>query len=265
VQDDSVLLQREEKVEAFEDRTPDEIARELIEGAGLEAETESVPDAGSSFSRFYLRRGTAMSALRELARRRGMFVYVRPGAQPGASVVVFARPNLAASALPELLLMGASRNVNELSIEFDALRLAAAEAGSVRIADKAVLAASAAASNLEPLGDRPAHDVVEAARVLLARTREEQTDLDEAVQAAVNLSSWAYTARGEVSADTYTGVLQAHSVVPVAGVGAVLSGNYLVSRVTHTLDSDSYRQRFTLLRNARLDGSSGGGLPAGVF
>lgn len=259
-QDDSVLLNQDEAVELFEDTSPDAIATTLMESAGLEVEAESVPDAGSSLTRYTVRRGTAMFLLKELARRHGMFVYVRPGEQPGKSVGVFSRPKLTAGDLPELLVMGATRNVNQITLEFDALRPMTAGASVVRVSDKAVLTSEATAPDLTPLADTPVHDLLTPARILLARTREEETDLDAATQAAVNTSSWAYTARGEVVADIYAGVLRPHEVVRLAGVGASFAGDYLISRVTHVLNSEKYLQRFTLLRNARTNG--GGALNA---
>jgi hypothetical protein len=52
-------------------------------------------------------------------------------------------------------------------------------------------------------------------------------------------------------------------VVRVAGVGGFLSGDYLISRVTHLLGDESYRQQFSLRRNARSAGANGGGLAPG--
>jgi phage protein D len=263
--DDSVLLNQDEDVELFEDQTPDQIASTLIEEAGLAAETDSTPDAGSNLPRYTVRRGSAMQLLRELARRHGMFAYVRPGSEPGQSVGVFVRPNLTAGDLPELLLMGAERNVNRFSAEFDALRPATARADSVRISDKTLLTSETEVSGQDPLGERPTHDLVSAGQLLLARTREEEADLDAATQAVADLSSWAFSASGEVTGDVYTGVLTPYEVIRVAGVGGYLAGDYLISGVTHTLDFDSYRQEFKLRRNARLNGSNGASSIAGVF
>jgi len=263
VQDDSVLLNQDEDVELFEDQTPDQIASRLMGDAGMEVQADAVEDAGSTFTRYVVRRGTPMRLLRELAKRHGMFVYVRPGEQPGTSMGYFVRPDLTPGDLPELLVMGEDRNVNQLSIEFDALRPTRATAGSVRLSDKEVLNSETDTPDLNPLGDTAVHDIVTPGRVLLAGTREEESDLAAATQAAVNSSSWAYSAQGEVAADIYDGVLQTHKVVQVAGVGD-LGGNYLISRVTHLLDSSSYVQRFVLVRNARLNGSAPS-IPGGVF
>ncbi|MFN3324549.1 MAG: phage late control D family protein [Bryobacteraceae bacterium] len=264
VQDDTVLLNQEERVQVFEDTPAHQIARTLMQAAGLAAQVDVTPEAASRLERYTVQRGAAMRLLRELARRHGMFVYVRPGEAPGTSIGFFKRPDLTPGDLPELLVMGADRNVNHLTVEFDALRPTAVAAGSVRIAGKAVLQTEVRVPSLDPLGDQPVHAIVPPARMLLARMREEALDLDSAAQSAVNRSSWAYTARGEVSVDTYAGVLQPYEVVRVAGVGAY-GGDYLVSRVNHTMSFEGYRQQFTLVRNARLESSSGGAGSPGVF
>jgi phage protein D len=264
VQDDSVLLNQEEEIALFEDMAAHEIVEQLFDDFGLEPDVEEVPDAGSALTRAVVQRGSAMQLLRELARRHGMFAYVRPGPEAGTSIGVFRRPNLAPSELPELLLMGEDRNVEKFSAEFDALKPMKARADSVSITDKTPLTSETETPDLDPLGDEAAHDVIAPAPpTRLARTREEQSDLDEATFAAVNLSSFAYSASAELSADNYAGVLQPYVVVSVAGAGGVLSGNYLISRVTHLLDDSGYTQQVNLRRNARSAGSTAGA-PGGI-
>ena len=81
------------------------------------------------------------------------------------------------------------------------------------------------------------------------------------------LSSWAYSAHGEVDNDLYGGVLRPHRKVRVRGVGPQLSGDYMISRVAHAIDDGGYRQRFWLSRNARSAGAAGSlsGLASGIF
>ncbi len=95
VHDDSVLLNRDESVVAFEDLSPSDIAEQLFNEAGFEPRVDSVPAAGSSYTRYVLQRGTPMQLLRRLARDQGLFVYVEPGATSGRSVGVFQRPLVA--------------------------------------------------------------------------------------------------------------------------------------------------------------------------
>ncbi len=264
VQDDSVLLNRDEAVELFEDLSPDAVAQQLFAQAGLSARTDAVASPAGGFERYLVRRGTAMQMLKELARRHGLFVYVEPDSAPGTSVGYFVRPVLAGGEFPQLLLMGAERNINRFSAEFDALRPLRARAANLAIAGLQPLESESQASDLQAQGEEPVHDVVEAGVALMARTREMPEDLDAATAAAVNHSSWAYSANAEVQADLYGAVLRPHRVVSVAGAGARLSGEWLISRVTHTLRDTGYSQSVALKRNARSAGA-GAALPGGIF
>ncbi len=268
VHDDSVLLNRDEKVAIFEDKEAHEIAEDLITEYGLTAEVDATPSSGAVLTRYVVQRHTNMQLLRDLARRHGMFAYVKPGATPGVSIGVFARPSLDPGDLPEILLLGPDRNVASFSAEFDALRPLTAKAATIGFPGNEVLTAEAQSADLAALGDQAVHDALaQTGSALLVRTREEQADIDAATQAAVNLSAWAYSAGGEVDVDRYAGVLTPYQVVSVAGVGSHLSGNYLVSRVTHRLSDAGYHQQFTLLRNARSAGHGAGGaaIPGGIF
>lgn len=264
VQDDSVLLNQEESVELYEDKSADEVAQQLFQDAGLTPEADPVSVPAGGLTRYLVRRGTAMQFLKELARRHGMFVYVEPGDSPGSSIGYFKRPDLSAGDYPELLLIGADRNTNNFSAQFDGLRPLKARAGGVDITDQSIVSSETDSSDVDPQGDEAVHDVVEAGMALLARTRETSDDLDAATAAAVNHSTWAYTASAEVTADSYAGVLLPHRVVSVAGAGGYLSGDWLISHVTHTITDASYKQSVGLRRNARSAGGSGG-LSGGVF
>ncbi|HEY4066026.1 MAG TPA: hypothetical protein VGM74_03955, partial [Burkholderiaceae bacterium] len=73
VQDDSVQLDRDEKVALFEDMAPQDIVTALFSEAGFTPDVDAAPDAGSALQRVVVQRGTSMQLLRELARRLGMF------------------------------------------------------------------------------------------------------------------------------------------------------------------------------------------------
>jgi hypothetical protein len=72
--------------------------------------------------------------------------------------------------------------------------------------------------------------------------------LSTATQAIVNRSSWAVMAEGTVGPDV--GVLRPGGTVNVRGAGLFFNGSYYVTRVSHTIDSDSYIQKFEARRNA---------------
>ncbi|HKP98437.1 MAG TPA: hypothetical protein VJ385_22090 [Fibrobacteria bacterium] len=267
VQDDGALLNREEKVEVYEEQEDADVAQALIAEAGLEADLDGIPASGAALGRVVVRRGTAMQLLRELATRHGLFAYVAPGDAPGASVVRLKRPDLSPSGYPDLLLTGPDRNLSAFQARFDALKPFTAQAGGVQVADVSALTSLKSASSQSPLGATAVLDLLQPpAAMLLARTREEQADLDEAAQARVDLSTWAYSATAEVVAGTYNTVLEPYRTIRVRGVGGHLSGDWLISRVVHVLDARSYAQKLTLRRNARSAGAGGAsGLPGGVF
>lgn len=266
VHDDSVLLNRDEAVVVFEDQSPSQIAEQIFADAGLDPRVDAVAAAGSALKRYAVQRGTPMQMLRRLARDHGMFVYVEPGSSAGRSVGVFQRPLAQDDELPDLVLRGEARNIGSFSAEFDALRPQAPQAASVLANDRSIVNASSPTAPGTPLGPDAVHGVLTPAVTLLTRTREEQADIDSAAAAAADLSSWAWTAQGEVHADGYAGVLRPYRKVTVRGVGGHLSGDYLISRVAHELRNAGYRQQFSLTRNARGAGASAtGGLPGGVF
>lgn len=266
VHDDSVLLDQEEGVALFEDMAAHEIAQSLIGDAGLEADVEDVEGAGAAHTRYTVQRGTPMQLLRDLARRHGMFVHVRPGETPGRSVCAFRRLSLAAGDATELLLLGAERNIRKFTARFDALQPMAARAGSVQLSDKTLLASETRAPTIDPLGDEGVHAMLSPTAVSYLDAREEQSDLDAATEAAVDLSSFAYTATAEIDANDYDRALSPYQVVNVAGPGGTLGGAYLVARVHHVIGDGSYVQNLTLKRNARSNGGNGlAGLLAGIF
>lgn len=266
VHDDSVLLNREEKVALFEGMTADAIAQQLYSEAGLDAEVDSVPDAGSALTRFVVQRGTAMQLVRDLAKSYGMYAYVKPGDLPGLSTGVFKKPVFTPDEVSGLLLMGTDRNIETFSAQFDALRPLTASAANVNVMNKQAVSSIASAASLGPLGDEPAHDLVTTpATTLLSRTREEVNDLDAATQAAVDLSSFAYSATAQLDAERYDTVLSPHQVITVTGAGGYLSGDYLISRVTHEIQESSYTQKLVLRRNARTAGAgASSGVPGGI-
>lgn len=262
--DDSVLLDREEKVVVFRNKPLAALVRGVFEETGLTARvTPSLPDTASALDRWVVQRGTGMQLLRELARRLGMFAYVEPGEEPGRSIGVFEPPQAHDDGLPELVLLGEARNIARFDAEFDALRPQAPQAAGVRTIDQQAIRAGAAAADDTPLGEEPAHALLAPALTLLAHTREEQGDVDAATAGLANLSAWAYSAQGEVDSDLYPGVLRPYRKLRVTGIGPQLSGDYLISRVLHEIGDAAYRQDFSLLRNAR--SAAGGGLLPDLF
>ncbi|VAW64536.1 hypothetical protein MNBD_GAMMA10-318, partial [hydrothermal vent metagenome] len=146
-----------------------------------------------------------------------------------------------------------NRNINKFTAQFDALRPTQATASQVDINTREILSSTTTVPTQDTQGDIGAHEATEAGTTLLSRIRETTEDLDGATAATANHSSWAYSANAEVCADNYAAVLSPCQMVTVAGAGQHLSGQWLISRVTHVINDEGYKQQMTLRRNARSD------------
>lgn len=83
--------------------------------------------------------------------------------------------------------------------------------------------------------------------------------------AAIALAKAASTAnvisgRGSLDVLRYGSILPARTLVEVRGAGVTFDGQYFVDSTTHTIKPGSYKQSFTLSRNALIAGTSGGPL-----
>jgi hypothetical protein len=67
-------------------------------------------------------------------------------------------------------------------------------------------------------------------------------------QALTDAAQDSVTAEGELDATRYGDLLQARALVGVRGAGHSHDGWWYVKKVTHVIESGSYRQRFTLAR-----------------
>lgn len=263
VQDESALMNRDDRARAFHDMAPEDIAAAIFGEYGIAAETETSGLGDAAFEREVVQRGTDFALLRRLARGANMTVSVEPGPAPGESRGRFRRLPGGEDDLPELVLAGAARNFNRLTVELDALSPVTARAWQVDPSSLSVLSAEAESLAAEALGDTPTTDFAAPGAVFVDHVEPAQAGIEAAAQAVVDRGAWAFSAEGEVSAEIYPGVMAPCRTVGLAGAGGRLSGRYLVTEVSHALDDRSYTQRFVLRRNAR---SEAGGSPlAGVF
>ena len=255
VQDDSVFLNRQDKVLQFENLADYEIARNLFGTFEqiTSLDIEETPLAGST-SPPVIQRGTAMQLLRFLAHRQGMHAYVLPGDMPGQSVGNFKKfPKQAdpADLLPPLIVLGPDRNVQGFEVRHDAQSPANVQASILRIADKQVVTRSASFRNLERLGEVAAlpEGVVPASQILLPR-QGESINLERAVQAQAEKSAYAFEATGSTLEECYSGVLRPYRLVLVKMGDTPVSGVYQITKVTHSLSRSVYAQSFALRRDA---------------
>lgn len=267
VSDDSVFLDQEEEVERFDNEADSDIASRIFtDTAQLSGpqQVEQTPAQPDNPTRAIVRRGTRMQLLRRLARRHHMHAYVLPGAQPGASVGAFRTFPKTADGLPPLVLAGERRNLERFDARTDARRPADVRAATLSLRDKRITTSRASSTDAQLLGDAPAvaSDRHRPSR-LLRPGHGDLVDLDQRTRAEADRLSLAIDATGSVMPFYYGDVLSPYRVVPVELSDTRLSGAYLLTRVTHTLNRSVYKQEFSARRNAASSAAPGApGAPA---
>lgn len=266
VHDDSVFLDQEEKLERFEDMTDSEIAERVfseIPQLGGPPQIEPTPPQPDNPTRVVVQRGTKIQVLRALARRHHMHAYVLPGAVAGESVGAFRAFPTATDGLPALTLAGEGRNLERFDPRTDARRPADVRAATLSLRDKRITTSRSGQSGATLQGDRPAVDAgADRPSRLLPPGHSDTVDLDRLTSGEAERLSLATEVTGSVRNFCYKGVLTPYRLVPVKLSDSKLSGKYLVTKVTHTLNRSLYTQSFTLRGNAFTEGSGTAGAPA---
>lgn len=252
VNDDSVLLNREEAIEPEPDLTDDELAGQLFHTVPEIAETdiESTPARSDSLPPTPLRRGTAMQQLRDLARRHEFHAFVLPGDKPGESIGCFLPDPTGNGGLPELVLLGADRNLSTLQVTDDAQAPARFRARSLSIRDKQFVSRSSRLQDIDLLGPSSTQPQNETPSQLLPPAQNNEDDPDRAVQAATRRRSYSVRATGRVLPGCYVGILRPYQIVSIRAGTTKSSGKYLLTKATHRITPSLYSQEFRAKRNA---------------
>jgi len=260
VQDDSVYLNRHDRIFHFENLLDHEIVCQLFNEIDKIpcADIEDTPAPTATSKPAVVQRGTAMQLLRSLARRQGKHAYVLPGEEPGQSMMCFKPFPTQTDGLPPLILLGEQRNVSEFTPTKNAQSPAKVKGYSLSITDKTITRHISDFGRLDLLGEEPTFvDEENTATQILSPQYGDAVDLDQAVAAAALESSYSTQATGSVINDTYPAILSPYRVVSVCGANPSDSGDYLIRKVTHSLTRSYYSQTFALQRNAQSSGLSG--------
>jgi hypothetical protein len=266
VQDDSVLLNRDEDLGSFRDKTDDQIARALFQSIPeiASVKVDSVPPPDSKLPTVEMQHATSMELLRKLAKRQNMHAYVLPGSKPGESIGVFQKYPTTKDGLPDLILLGPDRNIARFDVKNQAAQPGKTVGYSVSITDKKVVKKTSSFQRLDLLGSDPASKSnKDAGTYLLPADLIDSVDLDSAVQAKTDSASYQFEATGQLLTECYGKVMSPYRLVTATGVNGRLSGDYVVTSVVHSLNRYTYQQSFNLLRNARSAGTGASSGPLG--
>jgi hypothetical protein len=99
----------------------------------------------------------------------------------------------------------------------------------------------------EPLGTDQNTSQTRSRRLVTAGSVEEARIVN---QAALNDAAWSVSATVETSAHALKGIVKAHDLVKLDGGGSVITGDYFVKSVTHSINPADHKLSLHLLRNA---------------
>lgn len=265
VHDDSALLHLEDKAELYANVQDSEIARQIFKDANLggEPEIDKTP-ARPDTKRPILQQGTKMQILRSLAMRHGNFyAYVLPGKEAGKSIGCFKKlPETLDENLPELKMFGADRNLAEFNVRQNANVSSDIEATSLSLRDKSVVTHVSKFRDATLLDKEAATDfsAENQPKRRLPPGHSDTTNLEDAAKGKMEKSSFTLEADGSVLPLRFTSILSPYRVVKVCLSESRFSTNYVIFKVTHTLNRSNYTQSFSMKGNA-VSAKSGASLP----
>ena len=123
-------------------------------------------------------------------------------------------------------------------------------ARTLTITDKQIVSRTSRFQDLDLLGPKPAQPAKETATQVLPPDQNNDDDPARAVQAAAQRSSYTLSANGRVIPGCYEGVLRPYQLVTIRAGDTGLSGDYLLTKVTHRITPSLYTQEFSAKRNA---------------
>lgn len=252
--DPTVLMNLEEMVKPWPNMADSDVAKAIFSSPAYKFNpiVDATKWRRQENDQTLIQRGTDIQFLQQLARRNGYEVYVETNDLTGRVEGHFHVPRL--DLPPQGVLsvnMRDATNVNSFNARFDMLRPVTAQATNLDVESRENQQAQVGNSRLTALGRETALTAQRQRRVLPSQTGLTRTgELQAYAQAVADQSAFAVTAEGELNTVAYGGLMRAKRPIQVRGAGKQFSGTYYVERVHHILTPDSYKQNFTLRRNA---------------
>ena len=249
VRDDSVLLNREEGTEVFENKSDSQIADEVFRSVDAIDDVRIAPTTATH--PISSRRGTKLMFLGELARANERRAYVLPGAEPGRSIGCFLPdPRRATGELPPLKLIGDARNLGDATIEEDSESPERSSGRTLRLKDGSFASFETSAADLGIGGDRPAVPADLTPLRLLPPEAALRDDPEAAVSGRARESGYAYKLGSAVIPGCYGAALVPYVRVRIECGSTPYSGDWLIAKVVHRITPSVYTQRFEALGDA---------------
>jgi len=263
-QDASRLMNVDDHVTEWSGLTDGQVADMIFGNYGFTPAAGNTDDDSPSHlpeGHTLLQRATDLQFLRGLARRDGRLCRVACTDTPGVRTGYFVVPAVTGAPAATISLTDpASWTVEALDFDWDVLRPTEAAASQVDLTQPARTGTdvTAAASDLAPLDARDYPSYLGRTSKLLLTAAADVAELARRTAAVLAESGFFARCTGEADADRIGTILRVGDVVMIEGAGTLQSGNWLVWNVRHVFSLDSWRMRFTLVRNAMGPPAPGG-------
>jgi phage protein D len=248
--DESVLMDREEKLKDWPNKKDSDIASEIFGLYGFSAEVEDTEVVHDEAVSTIIQRETDMRFLQRLALRNGFECYV------AGKTAYFRKPRLDDTPQPVLAChFGKETNLSRFAIEVNALTPANVAMFQVDRLNKEIIDSAAESSLQTALGNTDSTGILADGmdppkNFIGMNAATGKPEMDALCQGFYHNAEWFVTAEGEIAGNLYSHALKARSTVTIKGVGETYSGVYYVSHVTHSFTPDGYVQYFKVKRNA---------------
>lgn len=272
-QDASWLMNLEEKAKEWVGVTDADVANSIFGDYGITPDSSNSDDDSPSHTEdghTLMQRASDIQFLRMLARRNGKLCRVACTDTPGQRTGYFSKPDVDGDPVVTLELNDPTNwTVDALDLEWDVARPSEVLAAQALFNDDDSDGASidqtdSGLSLLEAQG--LSTFATKTMSVMLTTPVDDAGELTLRAESVLREAGWFVRCEGESDVARLNAVLRVGTVVQINGVGALNSGKYFVWSVRHTIDKQSHRMKFVLVRNAVGSPPSGGGglIPGGL-
>lgn len=265
-QDASWLMNLEEKTKEWVDVTDGAVANAVFGDYGITPASDNTADDSPSHTEAghsLMQRMTDIQFLRSLARRNGKLCRVACTDKPGQRTGYFAKPKLDGDPALTLTINDPDTwTVDVLDFEWDVARPSAVQARQALFNDADADGASADTSDsgLTLLDQRGLADFAgKPMTVRLTAPVDDAGELKMRAQSLLREAGWFVRCEGEADVSRLNAVLRVGTVIQIDGAGSLNSGKYMVWSVRHTINAQSHKMKFVLMRNAVGPAPFGGG------
>lgn len=248
--DETLLLNREEKIKVWRDTSDSRIASEIFSSYGLISEIEDTEIVHNEAVSSIVQRETDMQFLKRLANRNGFECYVIN------SKAYFGKSKINETAQPTLSVQfGSQTNVNHFEIDSNGMLPVNAYITQIARSKKQVFEESGNDNNPVLIGAKSYSSIVSngitpAKLILTHNPTTGQQEMGTLTKSITTNTGWFITGKGEIAGNIYGHILMPWKPVTIKGVGELYSGTYYVTDVTHRFTKKGYYQDFVVVRNS---------------